>query len=205
MTNRIEQAVSAGFEVVSRPIAGLAEPGCSASSRSRTVWAFSWIVGGCALIALGASVRVYLPGTGVPMTLQSLALLLLGLSGPLVPAVAATLLYVALGAAGLPFFAGPGGLFGETGGYLLSFAPAVWIMGRMRGGCSASYARLLVAGLAGMSLVFIVGPAWLVLVYNSDFALAFSAGVAPFLVKAALEVPLAAGIARQARSRGMGR
>lgn len=164
-----------------------------------------WVIGGCGLIALGASVRIYLPGTVVPLTLQSLALLLLGLSGPLVPVVAATLFYVALGVVGLPFFAGPGGLFGETGGYLLSFAPAVWLMGWMSGGSGVSYVRLLFAGLAGMGLVFIVGSAWLVLVYNSDLTLAFSAGVAPFLAKAALEVPLAAGIARQVRSRGLSR
>ncbi|PYP08151.1 MAG: biotin transporter BioY, partial [Gemmatimonadetes bacterium] len=81
---------------------------------------------GAALVAAAAQVAIPLPGTPVPMTLQPLAVLLVGgLLGRWLGA-SSLLLYLALGAAGLPVFTpvglpGVARLFGPTGGYLLAY------------------------------------------------------------------------------------
>src|SRR5207249_10368368 len=81
---------------------------------------------GTALVAAAAQIAVPLPGTPVPVTLQPLAVLVVGglLGAPL--GAASLLLYLALGAAGLPVFTpfgvpGLGRLLGPTGGYLLAY------------------------------------------------------------------------------------
>src|SRR3989441_1519295 len=82
---------------------------------------------GALLVAGAAQVAVPLPGTPVPMTLQPMAVLLVGgLLGPQLGALS-MILYLAMGAAGLPVFTpspvllpGIGRLFGQTGGYLLA-------------------------------------------------------------------------------------
>src|SRR5881396_3533179 len=90
---------------------------------------------GAALVAAAAQVSVPLPGTPVPMTLQPLAVLLVGglLGAPL--GASSLLLYLALGAAGLPVFTptvplvGVARLFGPTGGYLLAYPVAAYAVG----------------------------------------------------------------------------
>src|SRR5256714_3890691 len=84
------------------------------------------VVLGALVVAAAAQVAVPLPGTPVPMTLQPLAVLLVG--GMLGPGLGAAslMLYLALGAAGLPVFTpiglpGVARLIGPTGGYLLSY------------------------------------------------------------------------------------
>src|SRR5206468_11951210 len=95
---------------------------------------------GAALVAAAAQVSVPLPGTPVPMTLQPLAVLLVGglLGAPL--GASSLLLYLALGAAGLPVFTptvplvGVARLFGPTGGYLLAYPVAAWATGGLTPG-----------------------------------------------------------------------
>jgi hypothetical protein len=74
------------------------------------------VIGFAAFTALGAQVRVPVPWSDVPMTLQSLAVLMVGFTLGPVAACSAMLLYLGCGAAGLPVFApGSAGLFGATG------------------------------------------------------------------------------------------
>ena len=93
------------------------------------------VVLGAVLVALAAQVAVPLPGTPVPMTLQPMAVLLVGgLLGPRLGALS-MILYLAMGAAGLPVFTptvplvGVARLFGPTGGYLLAYPVAAWAVG----------------------------------------------------------------------------
>src|SRR5256886_6488649 len=94
------------------------------------------VVLGAALVAVAAQVSIPLPGTPVPMTLQPMAVLLVGglLGGPL--GALSTILYLAMGAAGLPVFTptvplvGIARLLGPTGGYLLAYPVAAWAVGR---------------------------------------------------------------------------
>src|ERR671925_1054083 len=93
------------------------------------------VVLGALLVAGAAQVAIPLPGTPVPMTLQPLAVLLVGglLGGPL--GALSMILYLAMGAAGLPVFTptvplvGVARLLGPTGGYLLAYPVAAWAVG----------------------------------------------------------------------------
>src|SRR2546428_10292135 len=94
------------------------------------------VVLGALLVAAAAQVSVPLPGTPVPMTLQPLAVLLVGglLGAPL--GALSMILYLTMGAAGLPVFTptvplvGFARLLGPTGGYLLAYPVAAWVVGR---------------------------------------------------------------------------
>src|SRR6266699_3088921 len=93
------------------------------------------VVLGAVLVALAAQVSIPLPGTPVPMTLQPMAVLLVGgLLGARLGALSMILL-LAVGAAGLPVFTptvpllGVARLLGPTGGYLLAYPVAAWATG----------------------------------------------------------------------------
>src|SRR6266702_4291957 len=126
------------------------------------------VVIGAVLVALAAQVAVPLPGTPVPMTLQPMAVLLVGgLLGPRLGALS-MILYLAMGAAGLPVFTpsplllpGIARLFGQTGGYLLAYPVAAWVTGwlnqpdgvRRVGAQHAAPLRVGMGVLAGLVLI----------------------------------------------------
>src|SRR6267142_6833529 len=93
------------------------------------------VVLGALLVAGAAQVAIPLPGTPVPMTLQPMAVLLVGglLGAPL--GALSMILYLAMGAAGLPVFTptvplvGVARLLGPTGGYLLAYPVAAYVVG----------------------------------------------------------------------------
>src|SRR5947207_9245649 len=95
------------------------------------------VVLGALIVAVAAQVAVPLPGTPVPMTLQPMAVLLVGglLGGPL--GALSMIVYLAMGVAGLPVFTptvplvGFARLLGPTGGYLLAYPVAAWAVGRL--------------------------------------------------------------------------
>src|SRR5258705_7916526 len=96
------------------------------------------VVLGAAVVALAAQVSIPLPGTPVPMTLQPMAVLLVGgLLGARLGALS-MILYLTMGAAGLPVFTpsplllpGIARLFGQTGGYLLAYPIAAYAVGAL--------------------------------------------------------------------------
>jgi biotin transport system substrate-specific component len=156
-------------------------------------WPFA-ILSGAAAVALAAQVAVPLPISPVPMTLQGLAVLLVGglLGGT--AGAGAMVLYLAAGAVGLPVFApvGPPGLarlVGPTGGYLLAFPVAAVIAGRLaqRG----RFAHCLVAALAAMVAIHAAGWAQLSLLTGRP-ASALALGITPFLAQDLLKVLIAA-------------
>src|SRR5258705_10545045 len=140
------------------------------SSRSSVVgFRIGGLVGGAVLVALAAQVSVPLPGTPVPMTLQPMAVLLVGgLLGARLGALI-MILYLAMGAAGLPVFTptvpllGFARLFGPTGGYLLAYPVAAWAVGTVvrdgsrvwRVGCGV-FAGLVLICLGGLAHVAIL-------------------------------------------------
>jgi biotin transport system substrate-specific component len=149
-----------------------------------------------AIVALAAQVAAPLPFSPVPVTLQGLAVLLVGgLFGSAIGA-GALFFYLLAGAFGAPVFApvGPAGLarlFGPTGGYLLAFpiaaAVAGWIAERHH------FTRCLAGALAGMIVIHLGGWAQLaILTGNASRAVAL--GITPFLVQDLLKVVLAAVI-----------
>ena len=152
-------------------------------------------------LAIAASAQIQVPMQPVPMTMQSLVVLLVGVAyGPRLGA-ATVLLYLLEGLAGLPVFAGfrsgPAVLAGPTGGFLVGFVPAAalagWLAARgwMRGAIGAA------AGfLAGHAVLFAFGVGWLAVLVGAERAIAF--GLLPFLpgtaVKAAIGVALLAAL-----------
>jgi len=143
------------------------------------------VVLGAALVAAAAQVAVPLPGTPVPLTLQPLAVLIVGgLLGPGLGAVS-LLVYLALGAAGLPVFTPQGlpglaRLFGPSGGYLLAYPLAAYAVGRLAGDGSRIL-RLALAVLAGLVFIYLGGFAQLLLLTGS-LRTAARFGTLPFLV-----------------------
>ncbi len=155
---------------------------------------------GAGLVALASQIAVPLPGTPVPMTLQPLAVLLVGgLLGARLGA-GSLAFYLALGAAGLPVFTPLGApglarLFGPTGGYLLAypFAAALvgWITTRRPGWLGS------VGGpLVGMAAVHAGGLAQATILTGSA-ALALGWAVVPFALGDLLKVGVAALVLRR--------
>ena len=150
---------------------------------------------GTALLTLSAKVQVPLPY--VPMTLQTLVVLIIGASYGWRLGGATVGLYLMQGAVGMPVFAGPtagiGYFMGPTGGFLFGFLLAAIVMGFMaERGWDRSLLRVIVMMSVGHALIFVVGLAQLSLVM--PFAKAWTVGAAPFvaatLVKTALAVAL---------------
>jgi biotin transport system substrate-specific component len=169
------------------------------------------VVLGTALVAAAAQVSVPLPGTPVPMTLQPLAVLLVGgLLGARLGA-ASLVLYLALGAAGLPVFTptvplvGVARLFGPTGGYLLAYPVAAFATGwiatdpgrkpgenpdRATGSINPGLApgvsephwlRVGLGVFVGLALIHLGGLAQL-LILTGDLSAAARFGTLPFLL-----------------------
>ena len=147
-------------------------------------------------IALAAQMRIPVPGTDVPMTLQVLAALLTGYFSSPRAAAAATVLYLALGTVGFPVFAHTAGLWGPTGGYLIGFVAAAWLVSRLRGGPEAGRLRLAAAGAAGVTARFLFGLAWRLAWFGGNVPAVVATGVWPFALKAMVEVAFAATLAR---------
>jgi biotin transport system substrate-specific component len=152
---------------------------------------------GVALVAVAAQISIPLPGTPVPLTLQPLAVLVVGgLLGPRFGA-SSLVLYLALGAAGLPVFTpygvpGLARLLGPTGGYLLAYPAAAFAVGALAGD-GRRLGRLALAVLAGLLLIHLGGLAQLVLLTGSA-RLALRLGTLPFVVGDLLKLVLAIAI-----------
>ncbi len=121
-----------------------------------------------ALIAVGAFIKIPVPV--VPFTLQFLFTTLAGMFlGPRLGA-ASVLVYLALGLAGVPIFSqggGPSYVLVPTFGYLIGFVAGTYITGTIAGkNASPSVARLLLAGLAGLAAVYLVGMAYYYVICN---------------------------------------
>jgi biotin transport system substrate-specific component len=151
---------------------------------------------GAAIVALSAQVVVPVPFSPVPMTLQPLAVLVVGgLLGP-GRGAGALALYLALGIVGLPVFAGGGAgalrLIGPTGGYLLAFPLAAAATGGLLGH-RTSVLQVLLACMVGMLIIHLGGAAWLAIL-GQDAAMAIRIGVLPFLAGDLLKIGLAAAV-----------
>src|SRR4029077_19709127 len=167
------------------------------------------IVAASLFVALCAHITIpMLPLTPVPLTVQNLAVLLVGLLLGSRRGFAALLLYLVEGISGLPVFnpTGPGGvaqLFGVTGGFLLAYPLVAFVAGYIFERGSKTFARAAVAGIVAEAVLFAGGLSWLY-VFTHSLAKAAYLGLYWFIAAEVIKVMLAAGIAarwRQSASR----
>ena len=152
------------------------------------------VVGGTALMALSAKIQV--PMWPVPMTMQTFAVLVIGMAYGWRLGGLTLLAYLAEGAVGLPVFAGGAGpvyMAGPTGGYLAGFAISAVLVGWLgERGWDRSVVMTLVAMALGTAMIFGTGVAWLSALIGFEAAVAN--GLVPFLAGAALKIALAAAV-----------
>jgi biotin transport system substrate-specific component len=162
---------------------------------TRVVRLAALAIGGALLLTISAKIEV--PFLPVPMTLQTLAVLVLGAAYGARLAAAAVAVYLLEGLAGLPVFAGaiagPAYFVGHTGGYLVGFLVAAYVVGLFaERGWDRSPGRLLIAMTAGHLLVFAFGYAWLAALIGPMRA--YIGGVEPFLAETVVKTLLAAAL-----------
>ena len=155
------------------------------------------VLGASALIAIAAQVAIPLPFTPVPLTLQPLAVIFIGVALGSTRGAAAAALYLLEGFSGLPVFAqghgGPVWLLGATAGYLYSYPFAAWLAGFVsERGWGSTIVRSVTGMLAALAVIYIGGWSWLAAL--TDPRSAFAAGVAPFVVADIVKVAIGAAL-----------
>lgn len=155
------------------------------------------VVAGAALTAVLAQLRI--ETQPVPITGQTLAVLLVGASlGAKRGAISMTL-YALVGMAGLPVFSDYSGgvnvVFGATGGYIIGFVVAAAIVGWLsERSWDRQVWKALATFLGGTVVTFAVGLPWLAAVLGLDLQQTLEAGLYPFIIGGALKALIAAGL-----------
>jgi biotin transport system substrate-specific component len=169
-------------------------------------------LGATLVVAAAAHISIPLGFTPVPITLQPLAVLGVGLALGPVAGFCAMLAYLAEGALGLPVFA-PGGLggvaqiVGPTGGYLMAYPLVAFIVGAVTRGLqkiTPSFIAALAGCTAAVIFLYACGAGWLTYWMHYSLYQGWLRGAAIFLPGEAIKIVAAAGIyralARPARS-----
>ncbi len=166
------------------------------SADSRLVYLGKVIMASC-ILAMGAQISITLPISTVPLTFQSEALILMSFIWGGRVAAGAVIAYFLQGIMGLPVFAsgafGIGSFFLPSGGYLLGFLPAAWVMGSCadRGWTSNVF---LAAGavILGKIMIFSCGLLWLSLFVPLGQLLAM--GLYPFMIDNVVQIATAGAL-----------
>lgn len=148
-----------------------------------------------AIIGILAQIAIPLP-IGVPITGQTFAI---GLTATILGSrygTYATMLYIAIGAVGIPVYAhltaGFGIIVGPTGGFLIGFIPTVYIIGLYLEKTSFSVVQATIANIIGMFVTLLCGTAWLKVSAELTWTAAFVSGFIPFIVVGLIKAFLAA-------------
>jgi len=163
----------------------------SSIKSSELFWIFSFSI----LTAISAQISI--PVQPVPFTLQTMIVLLSGAFLGARNGAYSQLLYIALGAVGLPVFAdgtmGFARLIGPTGGYLLAFPLSAYLVGFLTGK-SQKYVFVVISMFIAELAVIFIGTSYLYATYLQNFVEAVKAGAAIFSVWMAIKVFAAASI-----------
>lgn len=168
-------------------------------SLNRTTCGVIGVISFIALTAAGAYIRIPLFFTPVPITLQTFFVILAGAFlgrklGSLSQAG-----YLMIGIFGLPVFSGGlygfARLFGPTGGYLIGFVLAAFVIGKLLGNDSeAPFLKIVGAMLVGLAILFTVGTFQLAYVFHISLDKAVALGVLPFIPGDIIKLLAAAAI-----------
>ena len=154
-----------------------------------------------ALTAAGAYIAI--PIGPVPIVLQNLFIMLAGLLLGGRWGLISVSVYLLAGAVGMPVFAGgTGGIgkfVGPTGGYLLGFAAAAYLIGVLSQRGRRTVVADVLAMIAGTLVIYVFGVAWLQVITGMSISKAIAIGMLPFLIGDAIKIAAAIPIARALR------
>ncbi|MEU6528213.1 biotin transporter BioY [Streptomyces sp. NPDC046928] len=153
------------------------------------------VAGGAALTGLAAQISVPVPGSPVPVTGQTLAVLLVGTALGAGRGFLSLALYALAGMAGVPWFAqGTSGAAAPSFGYVLGMILAATVVGALaRRGADRTALRTAGAMLLGEAVIYAVGVPYLALATGMSASAAIAAGLVPFLIGDAVKAALAMG------------
>ena len=160
------------------------------------------VVAATGLLAICAHISLPLPFTLIPLTLQTFAVILIGMVLGPVAGFCSIVLYLAEGAAGLPVFSphGVGGvarLLGPSAGFLFSYPIAAALSGlftRTVRLTKSNFSNAVIAGAIASLPILFMGAAWLAHFSHLSAVAAWHVGVAPFIPGEIVKVTAAAGI-----------
>lgn len=153
------------------------------------------------LIALGAAIIAILsplaiPVGIVPITLQTLAIGLIATLLQPRESFFALLIYLVLGAIGLPVYAGGasgvGSLFGPTGGFLFSFALVAPLLSYLLLKTERKFFPILLTNIFAQFLILVLGTVWLKFFISASWGTAFSVGFLPFVLGGVIKAVIVA-------------
>ena len=162
---------------------------------SRLLAQLVFILAGATLLAASAQFKVVVLPSPVPITGQTLVVLMIGMAfGPRLGAIT-ILAYILAGLRGLPVFAGGGAglpvLVGPSGGYLVGFVAAAFVIGLLaQRGMDRSILRTALAMVVGTLVIYLFGYAWLASLIGMEKAFLF--GIQPYLWGDAMKLVVAA-------------
>ena len=157
------------------------------------------VVAAALLTALCAQISIPIPGDPVPITGQTFAVLLTGAALGANRGALGQLLYLGLGLIGLPFYAdGASGwtvISGATGGYLIAFPIAAYVVGRFAElRMDRNPLKALIPFTLGSLIIFAIGVPWLAVAADISLARAIELGFVPFIPGGIVKALLAAGL-----------
>lgn len=158
------------------------------------------VVGASAIIAIAAQIAIPMPGTLVPLTMQPLAVLLVGVTLGSSRGAAAAMLYLLEGFSGMPVFAqghgGPVWLGGPTAGYLFSYPFAAFVAGWFsQRGWGSTTLRAVAGMLVALGVIYLGGWSWLAAFTGARAA--WLGGVQPFILADIIKVAIGASLLPQ--------
>ena len=165
-------------------------------SRSTIATRVALVLGGTAFLAAMAQISIPIPGSPVPVTGQTLAVLLLGTAYGANLGLVTFATYLAIGIAGAPVFTqgthGSSHLFGATGGYLVGMLLTSYLVGFLAGRkWDQKIATVIPTMILGNLLTFTVGLIWLHQYTHQNWAWTFSKGFTPFLLGEVIKIAIA--------------
>lgn len=154
------------------------------------------VLAGAGLVGLLAQITIHLSYTPVPITGQTLGVLLVGTALGWRRGLAALGLYAAAGLIGLPWFAqGQSGYVGANFGYILGFIASAAVCGYLAELRADRRLRSAIpAMIVGEFVMYVIGVVWLAVDLNVSIGKAISLGFLPFWIADAVKCALAAGL-----------
>ncbi len=145
-----------------------------------------------ALTAVCSMISVPLPFTPVPINLATLSVFLAGgLLGSRYGTLS-QLVYVLLGAIGLPVFSGFTGGFGSitgpTGGYIIGYIAAAWLIGFLIEKLGHGFYKNIISMISGLAVCYALGTLWFMYITSTGLAAALMMCVVPFLIGDAIKI-----------------